>query len=622
MKASQSAGLSACALVGAMLLVSPARVYVQGTAGQAARPQAQNARQAPAEAEAKKEAPQPPEVAALNEAVKITDTQKKIAALEKVIADFPDTAAADIAQRQLVSQLTTNLRNDKALLEYVDEQMEKAKDASSYDRMAASLLRMDMMLDQAASLAKKGLEVDEGAFIERTNEARKAAQSRPRLQSSRKDGVTEWHLAETPGGTLRPDAGAGPEGQGEDEIRQQFRSMHANLLSTLGQIYAKQGKDAEAEKALKEAYEADTPAASKRSIALALGDLASKTGDDRSALEYRATAYVLGNASPETRSALEDVYRKTHNGSADGLDAMLDARYRTLMKPLEVEPYTRPKASNPRVVLAELFTGAGCPPCVAADLAFDAVLERYSRQDVAVLVYHQHIPRPDPMTNPSTEARKSIYSLRGVPTFAVDGKSTVGGGGAEQARAIFDEELKPAIEKELGVVPAAALQLSAKMSGSTIRVKAKVGAVKSKSDKLKLQIALVEQEQRYSGPNGMRFHPMVVRNLAGNDGGGFAVPAARGSTVDYTFDLAKILADNKKAIDEFLAKPFRGGDKPTFTEGRRDEIDPNNLMVVAFVQDEDPKQPGQGDAQQGDFMRRVLQAAVVKVQAPKGTTRE
>ena len=38
--------------------------------------------------------------------------------------------------------------------------------------------------------------------------------------------------------------------------------------------------------------------------------------------------------------------------------------------------------------------------------------------------------------------------------------------------------------------------------------------VKSKSDKLRLQIALVEDAVSYSGENGNRFHEMVVRSLA------------------------------------------------------------------------------------------------------------
>jgi translation elongation factor EF-G len=168
------------------------------------------------------------------------------------------------------------------------------------------------------------------------------------------------------------------------------------------------------------------------------------------------------------------------------------------------------------------------------------------------------------------------------------------------------------IEQRLAAAPEATLTLNAKVTGSTVRVTADVSGITHPSDRLRLQIALVEEMQRYSGPNGVRFHPMVVRSLAGADSKGFQVPA-KGAKVEATFDLAKILADNKKAIDSFLDTPFRGGDQPAFTDGRRDEIDPGRLMVVAFVQDEDPGQKAAENAGRGQLLRKVLQAASVKV---------
>ncbi|MEJ2616128.1 MAG: hypothetical protein P8Z35_14305 [Ignavibacteriaceae bacterium] len=54
------------------------------------------------------------------------------------------------------------------------------------------------------------------------------------------------------------------------------------------------------------------------------------------------------------------------------------------------------------VVLAELFTGAECGPCVAADRAFDELSEYFPRTALAILEYHVHIPGPDPLTNPDS----------------------------------------------------------------------------------------------------------------------------------------------------------------------------------------------------------------------------
>ena len=67
------------------------------------------------------------------------------------------------------------------------------------------------------------------------------------------------------------------------------------------------------------------------------------------------------------------------------------------------------KKKTDRVVLVELFTGTQCPPCVATDVAFDALLKTYKPGQVALLQYHLHIPRPDPLTTADAEARGRRY---------------------------------------------------------------------------------------------------------------------------------------------------------------------------------------------------------------------
>jgi predicted Zn-dependent protease len=69
------------------------------------------------------------------------------------------------------------------------------------------------------------------------------------------------------------------------------------------------------------------------------------------------------------------------------------------------------KAQNTkRVVLTELFTGSECAPCVGADLALDKIAEYYPRSIMALLEYHVHIPRPDALTNNSSEERYQYYA--------------------------------------------------------------------------------------------------------------------------------------------------------------------------------------------------------------------
>jgi hypothetical protein len=69
------------------------------------------------------------------------------------------------------------------------------------------------------------------------------------------------------------------------------------------------------------------------------------------------------------------------------------------------------------------------------DIAFEAMMERYSREELAVIVYHVHIPAPDPMANPSAEARAKFYEAWGTPAFTIDGKMNGNGGGRDQIQA-------------------------------------------------------------------------------------------------------------------------------------------------------------------------------------------
>jgi hypothetical protein len=239
---------------------------------------------------------------------------------------------------------------------------------------------------------------------------------------------------------------------------------------------------------------------------------------------------------------------------------------------------------------------------VGAGLAFDAALERYSRNDFIVLNYHVHIPAPDPMVNPSVIKRREFYSVNSSPSYFFDGDPDGGGGSADNARSIFESKVDPAVEKRLAEKPGAQIKLRASASGSTVSVKADVSKVTSTSDKLRLQIALVEDSVTYSGENGERFHPMVVRSMAvdAQSAYAFALKPGKGGSFRYTFDLAKAVADAKAHLENFEKVERKG--EYTFRQ-KKHEI-AGGLVVVAFVQDEATK--------------KVLQATYLKAAASRG----
>jgi hypothetical protein len=121
----------------------------------------------------------------------------------------------------------------------------------------------------------------------------------------------------------------------------------------------KRGKTAEGEKVLKEAYAARPASATMATIARVLAGSAKKAGDDPGQLEYLTTLALSGRITADEQKDFEAVYRKAHNGSLDGLEAMLDERYMRTAPKVDVKPSTRVVKATDRAVLVEMFTGAG-----------------------------------------------------------------------------------------------------------------------------------------------------------------------------------------------------------------------------------------------------------------------
>ncbi|HXM46803.1 MAG TPA: hypothetical protein VN956_02965, partial [Pyrinomonadaceae bacterium] len=314
-----------------------------------------------------------------------------------------------------------------------------------------------------------------------------------------------------------------------------------------------------------------------------LAQIAEKSGDHKAALEYFTSAAVKSPLKKTDRQLMETAYRATHHDSLTGLEEMLDDRYRKLNAGLRFDHYQASPRRTNRTALAELFTGSGCGPCVAADLGFDGLLERYNRQELVVLVYHLHVPLPDPMTNPATVERGKYYGVPGTPTPVVDGFKLPSSGGSRDMAKGFYDRVNPKVETELESPANAELKLTATADGDGIRANVTVDKVTAASTDLKLQIALTEDELRYTGENGIRFHPMVVRSLAGKDSLGFALASAGPTNIQWTFDLKALSDQLKKYLDSYEQQGHRG-DTFTFSE-KKFQIDPNNLSLVAFVQD-------------------------------------
>ncbi|HYA49393.1 MAG TPA: hypothetical protein VEG35_06805 [Burkholderiales bacterium] len=344
-----------------------------------------------------------------------------------------------------------------------------------------------------------------------------------------------------------------------------FRSYVLNGFGILAaQAYLNAGDAAKTIAAL-DAFKADggSPDAS---FYYTLGGADNLLGRTKEA--YDAFLSAAADNYPEALPAAKELYIKL-NGKADGFDAALETKFRAL--PYAPEPFKAPSGWKGKTVLAELFTGSECPPCVGSDLAFDGLIESYPARYLAVLEYHLPIPRPDPMINAASKERQTYYGVMSTPTVVIDGEKDTSGGGARSAAEGKFKQYKAAIDGRLAAVPEAVLKVAAARTGDTVKVECDAGRPVAGAE---YHIVLVQGEELYKGSNGLMYHKMVVRDLVSVDPAGAKTAS---------FDLA---ASEQKA-DHYLTDFERTNPRfPGFKFAERhNTIDRGRLRVVFFAQD-------------------------------------
>jgi hypothetical protein len=262
------------------------------------------------------------------------------------------------------------------------------------------------------------------------------------------------------------------------------------------------------------------------------------------------------------------------------LESKLDEEYLAAVPPFKPAAFGgRKEKSANRIAVVELFTGAECKPCIAADVAFDAMAKAYKPTDVVLLQYHLHIPGPDPLTNPATEARAAYYKVQGTPTCFFNGKRQATGGGsmdaAESRYGRFVQLLAPFLEEQTSVKLAG----HAKRAGDELTVTVDASGLEPGGE-ARLRLFIVEEAVRYVGGNRMRFHHHVVRAMPGGPEG----VAVKEATFKQTLkaSVATLRKDLSKYLDEYASnvEPFR-------TRSRPQQL--KELKVVALIQDDKTK---------------------------------
>jgi tetratricopeptide (TPR) repeat protein len=323
-----------------------------------------------------------------------------------------------------------------------------------------------------------------------------------------------------------------------------------------------------------------------------LGQTFEKTGQDQKALN----AYIQGLLvlQPDNlMSAYTAVYKKIE-GNTEGAEAQIEQTQKELMN-FNPGRYEGTVPSGGRVVLAELFTGAECPPCVGADYAFDVLSNYYPRSAVAILEHHFHIPGPDPLTNNDTESRYKFYGQNfGMPTVFINGTDKITGGGPQIVTKNRFTLYDRTIQKHFNASePPVAISGSVDLKKDVVKVDLQIKTLNQQAlagKNAHLNIALVERSVDYEGGNGVAHHAFVVRKLV-NGGEGIPLEMKEGSmSISKTIELKVVETEISAYLDEFAEKNanrFRSSDG---WRARPETMNRDNLAIVAWVQDVEGKE--------------------------------
>ena len=289
---------------------------------------------------------------------------------------------------------------------------------------------------------------------------------------------------------------------------------------------------------------------------------------------YSSVAEALRNAKQKDEAVAFDARIEKLEGQAYAEYAKDSLNY----KPVK---YAGRKGKSDRAMLVELFTGAQCPPCVAADLAFDGLEKTYGPSEVVLLQYHLHVPRPEPMANADADNRFKFYAaayqqkVRGCPTGLFNGKPDVAGGGSRAEAPEIYQDFCEYINKRLEIPTTVKLSVKAAHTqgrqghhprqGHGARQARRQGAAAARPGR---GLGPLQRRQRHAVSPPRRGQ---VRAMPGGVNG--IALKAKGEEHTASVDLAAL----RKTLNNYLDEEYPEGPRP---------MRMRHLHVVAFVQDD------------------------------------
>ena len=449
-----------------------------------------------AQAPVKAVPPMPADEAAYKKALAIGEPAPQLSAILRFITDYPNSRSVPmmIGRAYTAAEQAGSLNSAKATEMALDIARRVAKASPMARSEAAKALAQRLLAKNLAAEAESYAR----AATKELNEEDHVARERSWYQQK-----VEYFTARDPKYKALPFY--------VDEAREKYRAAAAGTWSTLARALMKQGRDADARQALGKSLAITRTA----DAASGYAELAAKEGDTHTVLDALGTAILTGKATKDMTERFRAAYAEAKMPM--NAEVWLDRRFRSESRnPLQPTAYNGPAATPRRSVLMEMVTGAGCEPCISVDLAADALLNRYSRQDLILLAYHIHAPVTDPLVSGAAEAREKFYGARGAPTVYLDGEEVEPGEGTGAvAKPVFDE-LDAAVREAARGGGGGGDRCEGAVE--RFRVEGQRGGERSRGSGIEAGTFLVEKEVSYSGENGFRLHPMVVRSSKELDG--------------------------------------------------------------------------------------------------------
>ncbi|MFO7447104.1 MAG: hypothetical protein R6W90_12095 [Ignavibacteriaceae bacterium] len=360
---------------------------------------------------------------------------------------------------------------------------------------------------------------------------------------------------------------------------------YVNFKTDFAIVNAALGKYDDALKVLEEIENLAEPWSGK--YWLTLGNLYEYSNQKEKALEAYASGLIVFENPPVLEAAKKVA-------SDEEIRAQIEKKKQEVMS-FHPGKFDESSKTTDKVVLAELFTGAECGPCAAADLAFDGLAEYYPRNTLAILEYHVHIPGPDPLTNPEGYQRYNFYGADfGTPTVFFEGREKITNGGPKIAALNRFNIYKHAIGKYLNNKPEVKISGNAALEGDIVDINLTIKPDGETDNIIKpvLFIALTEKSVKYTGANGIDKHIFVVRDIV-DEPAGTEISLKSETSLKKSVDIKKL----EGIITNYLTDPTKDPSwkAPQFSGWRLkidelNNIDENNLAVVAWIQDAKTKE--------------------------------